>query len=247
MASIWLRVPDPQGKLSLPVKAQIKSKLEGKTLTVRLDDPDLSSDDKIVDKKKLEPLIREGLLKAAPELGQAPKLELNNVDSVAALGKVGVTVDTYPLRPYRCTIEVAGPVSSDPDKRMMKRGTPPKPPPMGPKKSLVKPAAKPAASAPPPKTAFVKSYQDILKKYANVISPKPSVIASLTKLDGNRDGAKTEALCDAAVKALKDARTKDTELVKKEADKDEKLKMSQCLFDIGKLAQKLEDFKKQND
>src|SRR5262249_2414210 len=126
-------------------------------------------------------------------------------------------------------------------------GTPPKPPPMGPKQSLVKPAAKPAASAPPPKTAFVKSYQDILKKYANVISPKPSVIASLTKLDGNRDGAKTEALCDAAVKALKDARTKDTELVKKEADKDEKLKMSQCLFDIGKLAQKLEDFKKQND
>jgi hypothetical protein len=248
MASIWLEVYDPQKKLQLADKEKIKTKLEGKTITVRLDDPDLTADDKIVNKDKLEPLIRKELLKAAAELDQATQLRLTKVDSVVELGKVLLTVDTNDVPPYRCNIEVAGPVNSDPENRhgSMKRGTPPKPPPMGgPKKSLVKPEAKPedkAEAEPQPKTIFVKNYQEIVKRHK--VNAKPSVISALNKLDANRDGNKTGGLCTAALKVLKDTHTKDTEALKQEKDNEEKLRISKWLFDLRKLLQSLERFSK---
>src|SRR5262249_31150015 len=168
------------------------------------------------------------------------QLRLTKVDSVAELGKVQLTVDTDEVPPYRCTIEVAGPESSDPDKRQMNRGTP-KPPPMGgPKKSLGKPAAK---AEPQPKTTYTQGYKAIIKKYE--LKPEPLIVSALIRLDANRDGNKTEGLCDAAIKALQDAQTKDTAALKKEKDQGAKLRISKSLFDLRKFVQTLKQFSEQ--
>jgi hypothetical protein len=102
-------------------------------------------------------------------------------------------------------------------------------------KAPTAPPQPPAKPLPPTPSKFLVDYQNMIKTHKVLITP--SVSSALSRIDTNKDGTKTAALCKAAVDAMNKFNDKLTADLKAQPDPNTKVAMSKLGADFRKLLQ----------